>query len=91
MKDTGKLKIAIIGSGNIGHDLLLKVMRSERLNCTLFAGRNLNSAGMKRANALGVTISDRGIKSIVKDPAVRHLNIDCSLTQAQVGTWATQR
>ena len=54
---TDKLKIAIIGSGNIGTDLLIKVMRSPHLTCTLFAGRNFNSAGMKRASQLGVPIS----------------------------------
>jgi acetaldehyde dehydrogenase (acetylating) len=88
MTSSNKLKIGIIGSGNIGTDLLVKVMRSADLTCTLFAGRNFNSAGMKRANALGVTISDRGIEAIVNDPAICDLVFDCTSAHAHIGHWA---
>jgi acetaldehyde dehydrogenase (acetylating) len=83
-----KLKIAIIGSGNIGTDLLMKSMRSEFIRCTLFAGRNFNAAGMKKANALGVTISDRGIEAIGSNPAICDLVFDCTSAQAHVEHWA---
>lgn len=82
------LKIGIIGTGNIGTDLMVKIMRSQHLTCTLFAGRNFNSAGMKRANALGVTISDRGIESIVIDPTVCDVVFDCTSAQAHTEHWA---
>ncbi len=88
MTTARKLKIAIIGSGNIGTDLLIKVMRSEHLTCTLFAGRNFNSTGMKRANALGVPISDRGIEAIVNDPAICDLVFDCTSAHAHAQHWA---
>jgi acetaldehyde dehydrogenase (acetylating) len=88
MKSFEKLKIAIIGSGNIGTDLLIKVMRSEHMTCTLFAGRNFNSAGMKRANALGVTISDRGIEAIVNDPDICDVVFDCTSAYAHTEHWA---
>ena len=83
-----KLKIAIIGSGNIGTDLLIKVMRSEYMVCTLFAGRNFNSVGMKRANALGVTISDRSIEAIINDPAICDVVFDCTSAHAHTEHWA---
>jgi acetaldehyde dehydrogenase (acetylating) len=83
-----KLKIAIIGSGNIGTDLLIKVMRSSALTCTLFAGRNFNSTGMKRANALGVPISDRGIEAIVNDPGICDVVFDCTSAHAHKAHWA---
>lgn len=83
-----KLKIAIIGTGNIGTDLMVKVMRSENMTCTLFAGRNFNSAGMKRANSLGVAISDRGIEAIVDDPAICDVVFDCTSANAHVEHWA---
>ena len=83
-----KLNIAIIGTGNIGTDLLVKTMRSKYLTCTLFAGRNFNSPGMKRANDLGVTISDRGIEAIVSDPAICDLVFDCTSAHAHVAHWA---
>ena len=88
MTSPKKLKIAIIGTGNIGTDLMVKVMRSAYLTCTLFAGRNFNSAGMKRANALGVTISDRGIEAIANDPDICDVVFDCTSAHAHTEHWA---
>lgn len=88
MTSSNKLKIAIIGSGNIGTDLLIKVLRSKQMSCTLFAGRNFNSLGMKRANALGVPISERGIEAIVNDPSICDLVFDATSAQAHVEHWA---
>ena len=62
-----KLRIAIIGSGNIGTDLLIKVLRSPHLECGAFIGRNLSSPGMLKAVALGVPISANGIDYIIKN------------------------
>ena len=36
----GKVKVGIIGTGNIGSDLLMKVMRSDVLDCGIFAGHS---------------------------------------------------
>ena len=88
MKSPNILKIAIIGTGNIGTDLMVKVMRTQGMTCTLFSGRNFNSAGMKRANGLGVAISDRGIEAIVKDPAICDVVFDCTSAHAHVEHWA---
>ncbi|HEY3328876.1 MAG TPA: acetaldehyde dehydrogenase (acetylating) [Capsulimonadaceae bacterium] len=70
MKLTGqsKLKVAILGSGNIGTDLLIKIMRSPVLECSLFIGRNLGSPGISTASSLGVRVSDRSIDAIIQDP-----------------------
>ena len=87
MKSFQKLKIAIIGSGNIGTDLLVKVMRSKHLTCTLFAGRNFNSAGMKKASDQGVHISDRGIEAIVIDPSICDIVFDATSAQAHIEHW----
>lgn len=61
-----KMRVAIIGSGNIGTDLLIKVHRSEYLECVLFIGRNLSSPGMAKAINLGIKVSDESIDGIVK-------------------------
>jgi acetaldehyde dehydrogenase (acetylating) len=87
MNSLNKLKIAIIGSGNIGTDLLIKSMRSDFITCTLFAGRNLNSLGMKRANTLGIPISDRGIGAIIENPEICDLVFDCTSAQAHIEHW----
>ena len=59
-----KYPIAIIGSGNIGTDLLVKCRRSEVLECVAFVGRSFTSAGMVKAQSLGVTCSDQSIAYI---------------------------
>lgn len=63
-----KTKVAIIGTGNIGTDLLVKIQRSPFLECSLFAGRNLDSPGMRFAANLGVRVIDRSIKGIADAP-----------------------
>jgi acetaldehyde dehydrogenase len=84
---TEKLKIAILGTGNIGTDLLMKIMRTENMTCSLFAGRNFNSAGMKRAHTLGVPISDRGIEAIISNPEICDVVFDCTSAQAHIEHW----
>lgn len=79
-----KLKVAILGSGNIGSDLLSKVMRSELLECTLFIGRSLSSRGVARAAAMGVSVSDRSIDAIVHDPGVCDLVFDATSALSHV-------
>ena len=73
-----KLKVAILGSGNIGTDLLVKVMRSNLLECTAFIGRNLNSSGMQKALELGVNVSADSIDYIVKNPNCCDLVFDAT-------------
>jgi len=60
-----KLSVAILGTGNIGTDLLIKILRSPVLECRLFAGRNLSSPGMMKASMLKVPVSARGVESIL--------------------------
>ncbi len=85
---SNKLNIAIIGSGNIGTDLLIKSERSNFIRCSLFAGRNFDSPGMKKALSLGVSISDRGIEAIVNQPDICDLVFDCTSAQAHIEHWA---
>lgn len=73
-----KMRVAILGSGNIGTDLLVKVLRSPHLECALFIGRNLSSPGMAKASALGVPISDQSIDAIVRNPDCCELVFDAT-------------
>lgn len=73
-----KTKVAIIGTGNIGADLLVKIRRSPFLECSLFAGRNLDSPGMRFAAGLGVRISDQSIKALIDDPECCEIVFDAT-------------
>lgn len=73
-----RLKVAILGSGNIGTDLLMKIRRSIDLDCTLFIGRNRESRGLARAREIGVRVSAAGIQAIVDDPESCDLVFDAT-------------
>lgn len=82
MRTVNKLKVGIIGTGNIGSDLLIKVMRSPLLTCGIFTGRDKDSAGIARAKKLGVPTSHESIKAIIDDP--KCCDIVCDATSAAV-------
>lgn len=65
-----KIKVAIIGPGNIGSDLMYKVFRSKHLEMGMMAGI-VESEGIKRAASLGVPVSTEGVKAIVKEKEIK--------------------
>lgn len=86
-RKVNKLKTAIIGSGNIGTDLLIKVLRSQYLDCTLFAGRRLDSPGMEKAKSLGVSVSDKGIEAILENSNDCQLVFDATSAKDHLYHW----
>jgi acetaldehyde dehydrogenase len=82
-----KLKVAILGSGNIGTDLLVKIQRSEFLECSMFIGRNLSSAGMTKAIDMGVRVSDKSINAIIEEPESCDIVFDCTSAKDAVAHW----
>lgn len=66
-----KLQCAILGSGNIGTDLMFKVLKSADLELTLMAGIDPDSDGLKRARAAGVETSHDGIRAVLAEPSVQ--------------------
>jgi len=79
-----KLKVAILGTGNIGTDLLLKVLRSPVLECRLFAGRNLSSPGMTKASLLNVPVTAKGLAGIVELQEEIELVFDATSAESHV-------
>ena len=80
---SGKVKVAIIGSGNIGTDLMIKVMRlSKVLEMCAFVGIDPESDGLKRAERLGVPITAGGIDGLVALPNFADLEIVFDATSA---------
>lgn len=63
-----KVKAGIIGTGNIGTDILMKLRRSDILECGIFAGRNPDSPGIQRAREMGVPVSADSIHAIEENP-----------------------
>jgi acetaldehyde dehydrogenase len=63
---TQKINVGILGTGKIGTDLLVKVLRSPYLECVMFSGRNYNSEGMQFAAKLDLPVSDQGIIAFTK-------------------------
>ncbi|MFJ4828922.1 acetaldehyde dehydrogenase (acetylating) [Streptomyces sp. NPDC088747] len=60
-------KVAVIGSGNIGTDLMIKTLRlSESLEIAAMAGIDPDSDGLARARRLKVTTTHEGVDGLVK-------------------------
>lgn len=64
-----KVKTAIIGPGNIGSDLMYKIMRSECLEVALLTGV-YESEGIQRAKKLGVKTSVEGVDAVLRDKEI---------------------
>lgn len=65
-----KIKVAVIGPGNIGSDLMYKILRSRYLQIEMMAGI-VESEGIKRARSLGVRTTTEGIKPVLEDESIK--------------------
>jgi len=71
-------KIAILGSGNIGCDLLVKCQETDGLKIVSFAGRHANSKGLEFALRRGAPITDRSMEGVLEDCETPDVLIDCT-------------
>ena len=79
-----KTKTAIIGSGNIGTDLLIKIIRnSSLLEVAVFVGIDPESDGLKRAERLGVKTTAKGIDGLIAMPEFEEIKIIFDATSAK--------
>jgi acetaldehyde dehydrogenase len=61
-----RTKVAVIGSGNIGTDLMIKVLRlSEKLEMAAMVGIDPASDGLARAARMGVATTHRGVEGLI--------------------------
>jgi acetaldehyde dehydrogenase len=80
---TRKIKVAVIGSGNIGTDLMFKIMRdSSILEMGALVGIDPDSDGLKRAERLGVATTAGGIDGLVQLPVWADIGIVFDATSA---------
>lgn len=61
-----KLKVAILGSGNIGTDLMKKIMRSPNLELTTVIGIDPNSDGLRKAREAGFKTIHTGLDDFLE-------------------------
>ena len=73
-----KIKVAIIGTGNIGTDLLLKALKTDFMDVVAFVGRRLDSDGMLTAKKHNILISDQGIEYFINNPKCCDVVYDCT-------------
>jgi acetaldehyde dehydrogenase len=67
-----KVKVAILGSGNIGSDLMFKILRAPgHMELALLTGIEPQSEGLARARSLGINASHEGIQPILDDPDIQ--------------------
>lgn len=82
-----RARVAIIGSGNIGTDLLFKILRSEHLECVLFVGRRAESKGLAIAAEQGVPTSHEGIDYVVNNLNSFDILIDATSSDCHREHW----
>jgi acetaldehyde dehydrogenase len=79
-----KTKVAIIGSGNIGTDLMIKVLRlSGTLELAAMAGIDPGSDGLARAARLGVPTTHEGVEGLIAMPGFAEVGIVFDATSAR--------
>jgi acetaldehyde dehydrogenase len=70
--ENNKVKVAILGSGNIGTDLMFKILREPgHMELALLAGIEPQSEGLARARSLGINASHDGIQPVLDDPQIQ--------------------
>ena len=78
-----KTRVAIIGSGNIGTDLMIKIMRNaEHLEMGVMVGIDPNSDGLARAAKFGFDTTHEGVDGLLKSSLIDEIGIVFDATSA---------
>ena len=79
-----KVKVGIIGTGNIGTDLLMKIRRSKVLKCEIFAGWNPDSKGIQLARRMGIATTSESIRYIQNNPGCCDIVFDATSAKSHL-------
>lgn len=79
-----RIKAAIIGSGNIGTDLMVKLERSDVIELTALIGIDPDSEGLKLAREKGYKTFSNGIQGIIDYPDIAHIVFDATSAKAHI-------
>jgi acetaldehyde dehydrogenase len=79
-----KIKCAIVGSGNIGADLMIKIMRTAKnLEMSVMVGIDPDSDGLARARRLGFAATHEGVEGLRRMPEYKDIGIVFDATSAR--------
>lgn len=79
----GRSRVAIIGSGNIGSDLMMKVIRlSETLEMGAMVGIDPSSDGLARARRLNIAATADGVEGLLALPGFDEIEVVFDATSA---------
>lgn len=79
-----KIKVAILGSGNIGTDLMIKIIRTSTiLEMSVMVGIDPESDGLARAKRMGIKTTHQGIEGLIKMPEWKDIGILFDATSAK--------
>jgi len=80
---SNKRKVAIIGSGNIGTDLMIKVLRNaQHLEMAAMVGIDPASDGLARASRMGVATTHEGVEGLTRLPIFDEIDFVFDATSA---------
>ncbi|WP_421617071.1 acetaldehyde dehydrogenase (acetylating) [Brevibacillus sp. TJ4] len=80
-----KVKVAILGSGNIGTDLMIKLGRSHHLELVAMIGIDADSDGLRRAREAGYQVFDGGLKAYLESgPGLAEIVFDATSAKAHI-------
>jgi acetaldehyde dehydrogenase len=83
VKDNTRLSVAVIGSGNIGTDLMIKILRhAKHLKMAAMVGIDAASDGLARAERMGVETTAGGIDGLLAMPEFDNIGIVFDATSA---------
>ncbi|BAJ28190.1 MULTISPECIES: acetaldehyde dehydrogenase [Kitasatospora] len=87
MSTTTPLKVAVLGAGLIGIDLLHKIDRSPSLDCVLVVGRDSQNTGLRQAAAMGLATTAGGAAALLDSGQHVDLVFDASNADSHAEHW----
>jgi acetaldehyde dehydrogenase len=78
-----RTKVAVIGSGNIGTDLVVKLKRvATNVEIAVLVGIDPASDGLARARRMGISTVDSGVQGLIEHPEFADIDIVFDSTSA---------
>ncbi len=84
MTNNPKINVALIGSGNIGTDLMIKALRSDVINPVWMVGIDENSDGLQKARDAGLKTTHLGVDGLLAHIESDNIKIAFDATSAYV-------